>query len=427
MASVDITPKYPIRLSGYAARKTESEGVAQRIWAKALAIGSDDEKPALLLAVENVGVPKHVRDDLADRLHRKRGIRPERITVCSTHTHSAPCLEGSLRNLFLDPLPAEQQERIARYTRELKDSLEQAALQALDNRQPARLSRGLGQAVFATNRRPQGGPVDHDLPVLFFHSPNGALRAVLANYACHCTTVTGEFNQVCGDWAGYACEKLEQDNPGAMALVTIGCGGDANPNPRPGFDLAQRHGATLAAAVETVLSNSPAPVSGRLNCRTRQIELPFDTLPTREQLEERAKKQDFPGKHARGNLERLDRGEKLPAELGYLVQVWQFGDGLAMVFLPGEVVVDYSLRLKREFGMPANGAPASSSGNRLWVTAYANDVPCYIPSERVLKEGGYEGEGAMVYYDLPTRFAAGIEDRIVRTVRGLLEAWPDQP
>jgi putative membrane-bound dehydrogenase-like protein len=76
-----------------------------------------------------------------------------------------------------------------------------------------------------------------------------------------------------------------------------------------------------------------------------------------------------------------------------------------MVFLPGEVVVDYSLRLKREFDR-----------SRLWVNAYSNDNPCYIPSERILKEGGYEGGGAMVYYDRPTKLAAGVEQKIIDEV-----------
>src|SRR5205823_9948672 len=108
------------------------------------------------------------------------------------------------------------------------------------------------------------------------------------------------------------------------------------------------------------------------------------------------------GYHARYNLARLDRGEKLQAEVPYAVQTWAFGDSLAMVFLPGEVVVDYSSRLKREL-----------DGRRLWINAYANDAPCYIPSERVLKEGGYEGGGAMVYYDVPGPFKPGLEQRIV--------------
>ena len=107
------------------------------------------------------------------------------------------------------------------------------------------------------------------------------------------------------------------------------------------------------------------------------------------------------------NLARLDRGEKLTTEIDYPIQTWAFGDRLAVVFLPGEVVVDYSLRLKREL-----------DSRRLWINAYSNHSPCYIPSERVLKEGGYEGGGAMIYYDLPTRLASGLEKKIVTTVHG---------
>ncbi len=75
------------------------------------------------------------------------------------------------------------------------------------------------------------------------------------------------------------------------------------------------------------------------------------------------------------------------------------------------MVSDYALRWKRE-----------CDRERLWVNAYANGVPCYIPSERALKTPVYEYEagGAMIYYDWPTRLAPGLEDLIVRTVRDLL-------
>jgi hypothetical protein len=99
----------------------------------------------------------------------------------------------------------------------------------------------------------------------------------------------------------------------------------------------------------------------------------------------------------------------LPTDVPYLVQTWTFGKGLAMIFLPGEVVVDYSLRLKKEY-----------DSSRLWINAYANDVPCYIASERILKEGGYEGGGAMVFYDKPAPLAPGVENLIVGTVRELM-------
>ena len=49
-------------------------------------------------------------------------------------------------------------------------------------------------------------------------------------------------------------------------------------------------------------------------------------------------------------------------------------------------------------------------------------VPGYIPSRRILKEGGYEGGGAMVYYDHPTRFAPAVEDMIIGAVHELMPA-----
>lgn len=407
VAKIDITPAYPIRLSGYASRKKESEGVAQHLWAKALAIGSDKEGVAILITVDNTGVPAAVRNEVVRRLQKKKGIDPERLALCSSHSHTAPCLAGNLPTLFGEPLPPEHQAHIERYTRELIDALEKVAINALKDRHPGKLSWGEGKASFAANRRTRGGPVDHALPILVVTDAKEKLRAIFASYACHCTTLGGETNLICGDWAGYAQEYLQRDHPGVIVLTAIGCGADANPAPRGTLDLARNHGQEIATAVNEVLTHTLTPVRGKLECRTKAIELPFDKLPTREEWEQKAKQPAYVGYYARVNLAKLDRGEQLPAKLPYLVQTWNFGNDLALVFLPGEVVVDYSLRLKKEFA-------------RLWVNAYANDVPCYIPSERILKEGGYEGGGAMVYYDRPAPLAPGIEALIINAVHDLL-------
>jgi len=410
IARVDITPDFPVRLSGYGSRRTESEGAEQRIFIKALVIGSDADGPALLLAVDNCGVPDSMRDELARRLVAKSKVTAERIAICSSHSHSAPMLAGVLPNLFSMDIPAEHLPNIERYTRELADKLEQVSLAALKDRQPARLAFAQGKAGFAKNRRNASGPVDHDVPLLSVTSPDGKLRAVLANYACHCTTLGGEFNKVCGDWAAYAGDFIERDHPGATALIAIGCGADSNPQPRGGLDLAKKHGEELAAEVKRLLAGPMKSVSGKVTARTKRIELPFAPLPTRAEWETLASGKSVPNAyHAKKNLARLDRGEKLPTHLPYLVAAWNFGGDLAMVFLPGEVVVDYSLRLKEEF-----------DPRRMWVNGYANDVPCYIPSKRVLTEGGYEGAGAMVYYDRPMKFAPEVEELIIGAVRELV-------
>ena len=101
-------------------------------------------------------------------------------------------------------------------------------------------------------------------------------------------------------------------------------------------------------------------------------------------------------------LEDVDGGQALAQSYPYPVETWKIGSDVQWIFLGGEVVVDFSLRLKSEL-----------SGTRTWVAGYSNDVMAYIPSRRVLLEGGYEGGGAMVYYGLPTVWAPEIEEMIV--------------
>ena len=71
VAKVDITPDYPIRLNGFGGRREESEGVSQRIWAKALAIVTDDEPPVVLITIDNLGVRMPMVDEVAERLARE--------------------------------------------------------------------------------------------------------------------------------------------------------------------------------------------------------------------------------------------------------------------------------------------------------------------------------------------------------------------
>lgn len=419
-AKTDVTPSEPIRLSGYAARQSESEGVVQPIFVRAMALQhQDSEGPALLLALENCGFSLELRERVVKGIQGETGFEADRIAISVTHTHTGPSLSGVLPNLFVRDLPGEEVASIDRYTDWLVKRMVQAGESAVAQMQPARLSFGYGKAGFAKNRRTEGGPVDHSVPVLRAEGSEGELLGLFASYACHCTTLGGGFNQVCGDWAGFASESLEQAHPGIVALIGIGCGADANPHPRHGLELSKDHGKELAQAIEEVLGGGRRPLDHAVSSRLRRIQLPFETLPTREEWEERAQQDGIVGYHAQKNLERLDRGKTLPTQLPYELQTWSFGDQLAMVFMPGEVVVDYSLRLKQEL-----------DERRLWVVGYANHVPCYIPSRRILREGGYEAESSLWYYDQPARLDPSIEDQIIETIQELLpdtfEANPEQ-
>src|SRR5262249_19288065 len=104
VAKVDITPDYPVRLSGFGFRRTESEWVTQRTWAKALAFGDKGQEAAVLIAVDNLGIPANMHDEIARRLEKKAGLKRERLAITATHTHTAPMLTNIAPTLFSLPI-----------------------------------------------------------------------------------------------------------------------------------------------------------------------------------------------------------------------------------------------------------------------------------------------------------------------------------
>lgn len=405
VAVQDITPAYPIRLNGFGGRTKESEGVRQPLWARALAVGTSDQNSVVIITVDTLGIPDEMTERLVDKL-KSHGLDRSRLAICASHTHSGPMILHCANTLFGKPIPDEQWQTILKYTQELESKLEQAAIEALKDRKPAKLSWGTGKVTFAFNRRTKDGPVDHDLPILAVHSAEGSLRAVFASYACHCVTLSDDM--ISGDWAGYAMDHVQRQNPDSVSLISIGCGADSNP--RGGVlggkaEAADALGLELAQEVQRVLAGPLKPVTTAPRTTLERVILPLAPLPSRAEWEELAKNPAAIGHHARTQLARLDRGEPLMTEISYPIQTISFGDQLIWTFLPGEVVVDYSLRLKKEL-----------AGTPLWIHAYSNACPGYVPSERVLKEGGYEGGKAMVYYDIPSPYAPGLEEKIVQTV-----------
>ncbi len=407
ISEVDVTPDYPVRLSGYGARREETAKVVAPLYARALAIGAD--RPVLLLTLDNCGVSESITESVAREMRRLAGITRERLVLSYSHTHTAPMLSGVAPMLFSTDIPSAHQEHIDRYTEEVTGRMVEVGMQALSDRQPGRLSYCEGHAGFAVNRRQQIGPVDHVMPMMRIDDPDGGLRAVWISYACHCTTFGPADNFMCGDWAGFAAETIKQNHPDVLALVTIGCAANANPFPRTGLSHARRHGGDIAWEVDRLLGTPGRPLTQRPRCRVVHASLPYDAVPSRTAWLAKVDEQGPAGYHARQWIARMDSGREVPEALSYPVQAWTFGDELAMVFLAGEVVADYACILRRMY-----------DPSRLWIGAYANDLPGYIPSSRIWKEGGYEAGDATVYFGLPSRFADEVEERVIEGVRRVI-------
>jgi hypothetical protein len=424
VAKVCITPDKPVWMTGYASRTKPSEGTLHDLYARALALEARSGGRAVLVTTDLLGASASVAKQVADQCRDRYGLERDRLMLAFAHTHGGPSLANFIR-LILDPrMTPEQQRDVEDYTRQFVAKVVAVVGDALADLRPARLAMGRGEAAFGMNRRQKtekgyvigvspDGPVDHSVPVLRVDGEDGRLRAVVFLYACHNTTLGGNIYEIHGDYAGFAEAALEERHPGAAAMFVMGCGGDANPYPRGTVELARQHGQTLAAAVDKVLGDSLRPVAGSLRAAWDVVPLPFAPPPTRETLEAQAKDPDpkkvFRQRHARELLTALDRDGRLPASYPCPVEVWRLGEEMTLVALSGEVVVDYDLRLKKELGPDG-----------LWVAGYCNDVFAYVPSRRVLEEGGYEAADAMIYYGHPGPFAPEVEETLIRKVRELV-------
>ena len=415
-AKVEITPEVGIWMSGYGHRNKPSEGKLTGLWAKALVIQDPAGRQVVLVTMDLIGIDRKTGLEIRKLVAKNHRLRLQDVVLSTSHTHTGPVVGDNLKAMYA--LDDAQWEKIRAYNRKLVSTTTTLVGKAFADLAAAKISWAIGTADFAVNRRnnpekdvprlrQEGklkGPVDHDVPVLQVLRGD-SLRAVVVGYACHATVLS--FYKWSGDYPGFAQVELEERHPGAIAMFWAGCGGDQNPLPRREVELAKQYGRQLATAVDNVLAKPLKPLDGTLATAYDEIQLSLATLPSVESIRANLESEDrFERGRARHLIDSIERDGGLAQTYPYPVQTWRLGDQLLFVFLGGEVVVDYSLRLKRELGRDST-----------WIAAYCNDVMAYIPSLRVLREGGYEGKRAMLYYGLPTHWAESVEEDVVRAVR----------
>lgn len=420
-----ITPGKMGWMTGYGNRKGRAAKVHDELHVRALALG-DGRRRLVLVSADILGFPPSLNRTIRAEARRRHGLEDGDLMLVATHTHGGPTLPERPSPEIFQGLEGEDLAEIAAYAETLKGRVLEAVAAALEAMEPCELRLSQTRADFGKNRRlpqPDGtiqmrdnpaGPADPDVPVLRATAGDRTIATVFT-YACHCTTMGGvpEYN---ADWAGPACAAIE-GALGGVALFATGCGADLNPSPRGGgFDVADRQGNEIAKAVVAAAA-SGTPLGGPFASAYAVVDLPLEPAPPRQLLEKNlSSKGVYQQRHAREMLKQMDAGT-LPSSVPLPIQAWRFGDGPLLIALGGETCVEYALRLKRELGASI-------------VIGYANEVPCYIPSEKVLAEGGYEAgwdrahnralaASSQVFYGWPTPLAPGVEERVIEAVRRL--------
>ena len=417
MARGSITPEGPIWMSGYAARTRPSDGVLQDLWAKALALEDPKGHRVVFVTSDLIGFPRRITDAIAAQAMKQYGLERAQLVFNSSHTHSGPVVRPNLETMY--DLPPDQWAAIDRYGQQLTATVLTIIGTSIGQLAPARITYHEGEAAFAINRRQATakgvilgsnptGPIDHTVPVLRVSDLHGKLLGAMFGYSCHNTTLTGEFHQIAGDYAGFAQAEFERAHPGTIGMFLMLAGGDQNPSPRSKNELAVQHGKALAAATEEAMAKPGIPISGNLRVAFHLVDLPL-AHHTREDFErELTDTNKFKVRRAKVMLATYDR--KLPVrKVAYPVQAIRLGKTVTYVPLGGELVVDYALQTKAAFPK-----------EKIVVAGYSNDVMCYISNKRILQEVGYEAVDSMIYYGMPGPFAPEVEDVLTASIHRVL-------
>lgn len=372
-AKVDITPPSGLDLSGYAARENPSVGVHDPLFARALVLSTVEAELALL-SLDLIGFDKNSVARIRKKASELSDFPSQNILVSCTHTHSGPATIPRLK---------EMGEVWRPYLEMVEKRAADAVFEAKRRLVPAALSVSRAVCEINENRRhPEdpNAPIDKEVITLKVVDEAGRTLAVAVNYACHAVVMGSDNRLISADFPGIACSALERVYGGdCVALFLLGFCGDLNPKWRLTFFEMERTGRALAgsALLAAEMPHGQSPWAS-LKALTKNVRLPLDPLPSREEIEAASEISYFRS-WAKEALRALEEGRKLPGSVEGEIWAARLTENCALLALPGEVFTKIGLDIKRE-----------SPFDLTMTVGCANGLLGYIPTSEAFDEGGYE-------------------------------------
>ena len=401
-----ITPPIGFSMGGYGARQQGAQGVHDPLETHVLML-DDGTTQVVIIASDLLGLRTPQVARVRTLVSAATGVPAGHVFLACSHTHGGPLMYDDF-----GAIPAAHEA----YLETLYHYIAGAAQQAANGLIPVHYGYGRQEVKLGANRRERQADgstrigVDLQVPVapwtdvVFFNrAAGGGTLALLYQHAVHGTCLVGDNYLFTADTMGYAMRHIEERLVGSTALFLNGCAGNINPYPRGTFELAEKHGNRLGAAVlKAVDKAGEMREKGRLCCVQHNFELPLEASESLEkcdrdlqQLEREYRK--LQGAHHKNwslarryfaAKERLAAARDQDAATGQPVEVQVIAlDDIALVSLPGEIFVETGFAI----------AAASPFACTLPV-GYANGSIGYVPTSEEIPYGGYEVTDARARY-----------------------------
>lgn len=393
-AKVDITPSLPVKLYGYAARKTYSEGIHDSLSARVAVFESNGKK--IVLVSSDIGsysseVFPVFRKNIADKF----GLKESELFLSTIHSHSSPILS-------LDPATGDPNN--IEYTKVLEKKLMDLIGEAVKNKKPVLTGAGTGSSPVGSNRRemkPDGsitlgrnpyGITDKEVLVMKVADSGGNTLGALYDYATHSTSLGAKNMLISGDVLGLSAQFTEKIlGKGVVTPVFAGASGNIDPwyrvlpefNNEPGWIpepilLGTLLGEEVIHVFRSINDLSPGG----------EISTGFATL-------------ECPRKKAEGSAGTADTTQ--PETIPVNITVARIGENVAFVGFNVEMLTEIGMKIK-----------AGSPFRYTFVITHCNGSSGYLAPPELYKEGGYEIS--------TTRFEIGSSDLVIhKTLRMLYD------
>ncbi len=427
-AEVEITPPLGIALGGRGGAETPADQVLDPLYAQVLFMQDAKGRGFVLASLDVIGLPHDLSDRIRARLVHELGVAWNLIVLNASHTHSGPYM---LRSLMAGVGPPPQVE--ADYFKALEEKLVGAARAAGKAIRPIRAEVFLGDAEIGINRRgrnQQGrismipdakGPFDDKVWVLRLTPEDGKPPAIVFSTACHAVIAYGyAYTAISADFPGVARKVLREAlGPNSHAQFVQGFAGDIRPRTLADLeggrfrkskpaDLDQA-GRALSGVVLGALKSPGETLSLDLAGTADRPFLARDKPPPRERYEKMqanalAETNAYRLAVADYWLKRYDSGQGFAQGDPWPLGLIRLAENQWVVHSGGEPCIEWRSKMSQWL-----------SPLRIVTWGYSQEARCYLPTESMLAEGGYEVlESNQGRESTPAPFAPGIE-RAMRT------------
>ena len=412
--ALTLSPDPRAPLQGYSAPTARApQGSLWPLKAQLTLLEDAEGARALLVAADIFGVdPRLLAEVRAAARHW--GVEPEAVVINASHTHYGPATLAKV----LPSLARLNEAYVDQLAGQITTSLPRLALSLA----PARLSVARGALQLGFHRRvvdPQGAvQMTPNLAEGAYPTAALALRVeragmrdlVWLQHACH-PTALGAAPLLSSDLVGALRARLSGALDAEVGFLQ-GCAGDLKAGLVAGgaarWTQRPEEVEELCAAAARQLASSLTPwepLAGPIRATRAEVTLPLTpAAPQRDPhaAAYRALYEEWRSPAARrlGFTEGALRVELSLLRLG----------ALHVLCVPGEPVSEYTRLLS---------AAVSPEGGPVMTLGYTNGLAAYLPTERVLREGGYEGRYAHTVYLLEGPFAPGVEGLLVGAASAL--------